>query len=102
MSELRNILKRSNQNSLILGDELCSGTESISAISIVSSGVISLSKKRSNFIFATHLHDLGKIKQIQELENVSMFHLKVKYDPETRELIYDRNLTLVAVKRYMV
>ena len=34
MSELRTILKYSNENSIILGDELCSGTESTSALSI--------------------------------------------------------------------
>ena len=32
MIELRNILKRSNKFSLILGDEICNGTESISGI----------------------------------------------------------------------
>ena len=32
MCELRTILKNSNENSLILGDELCSGTESSSAL----------------------------------------------------------------------
>jgi len=36
MSELRSILLRANKKSLVLGDELCSGTENISAISIVS------------------------------------------------------------------
>ena len=34
MSELRTILNNSDENSLILGDELCSGTETNSAISI--------------------------------------------------------------------
>ena len=33
MSELRGILKRSDKNSLVLGDELCSGTETTSALS---------------------------------------------------------------------
>ena len=35
MSELSTILKMSDENSLILGDELCSGTESDSALSIL-------------------------------------------------------------------
>ena len=34
MGELRGILKRANGNSLVLGDELCSGTENTSAQSI--------------------------------------------------------------------
>ena len=92
MGELRSILFRSNQNSLVLGDELCSGTESISAQSIFASSVISLVKKNACFIFATHLHELTKLDQIRNLDGVEMFHLKVKYDLETKKLIYDRKL----------
>ena len=48
MLELRNdILVRSDEHSLILGDELCKGTESLSALSIVSSGIETLTKKIS-------------------------------------------------------
>jgi len=92
MLELRNILKRSNSNSLILGDELCSGTESISALSIFAASVKYLSKINSSFIFATHLHELTKMEQVSKLSNVGMFHLKVIYDKETKELIYNRKL----------
>ena len=35
MQELKSILNRSDDHSLVLGDELCSGTESISALSIL-------------------------------------------------------------------
>ena len=92
MSELRSILKRCNHYSLILGDELCSGTESISALSIFSSSVITLSECNSHFVFATHLHELCKIPKIMSLEKVKMFHLKVILNEETKELIYDRKL----------
>ena len=92
MSELRSILKRSDNKSLVLGDELCSGTENISALSIFSSSVIKLSERKTNFVFATHLHDLCKIPQIMSLKNVNMFHLKVIFNEETKELIYDRKL----------
>jgi len=92
MSELRSILKRSNENSIVLGDELCSGTESVSAQSIFASSVIRLSSKKVNFIFATHLHELYKINLIRELINVQSFYLKVIFDPETKKLIYDRKL----------
>ena len=92
MSELRSILKRANNKSLVLGDELCSGTENISALSIFSSSVITLDKRNTNFIFATHLHDLCKIPQINSLKSIKMFHLKVIFDEKTGELIYDRKL----------
>ena len=93
MSELRSILKRATKNSLVLGDELCSGTESISALSIFSASVIQLNKNNTNFIFATHLHELCKIPQVMEIENVKMYHLKVIFEKDSGKLIYDRKLT---------
>ena len=92
MSELRSILKRSCSNSIVLGDELCSGTESISALSIFSSSVVKLNEKKTTFIFATHLHELCKIKQVTELDTIRFSHLKVIFDEITGELIYDRKL----------
>ena len=92
MSELRNILKRSDQYSLVLGDELCSGTESISALSIVTSGVITLCKRESSFIFATHLHTLSKMKEIDALNTVKQYHLKVEFDKDNHKLVYNRKL----------
>jgi len=92
MGELRSILKRANNKSLVLGDELCSGTENISALSIFSSSVVNLDKRQTNFIFATHLHDLCKIPQVTELKTIKMFHLKVIFNETTGELIYDRKL----------
>lgn len=92
MSELRSILKRSNQNSLILGDELCSGTESISAVSIVAAGIITLSEKRSSYVFATHLHGLAQMERIKSLENLHIYHVKVFYDNALKTLVYDRKL----------
>jgi DNA mismatch repair protein MutS len=92
MSELRSILKRTCSNSIVLGDELCSGTESISALSIFSSSVVKLNEKKTTFIFATHLHELCKIKQVTNLDTIRFAHLKVVFDEETGELIYDRKL----------
>ena len=92
MSELRSILNRSDKNSIVLGDELCSGTESVSAQSIFAASVIKLAKKNINFVFATHLHELYKMSDIKELDNVKSYHLKVIFEEETKKLIYDRKL----------
>jgi len=92
MAELRSILKRANKNSLVLGDEICHGTETVSAVSIVASAILHLSDRNSSFIFATHLHQLNDIEEIQDLKNVSSYHLKVHYEIDTGELVYDRNL----------
>ena len=65
MSELRTILRLADQDSLILGDELCSGTESISAQSIFVAGIKQLCTKKSSFIFATHLHEIVNYDEIK-------------------------------------
>jgi DNA mismatch repair protein MutS len=92
MSELRTILKLSNCNSLILGDELCSGTESISAKSIFVAGVQSLIQKKSSFIFATHLHEIIDYDEIKNSSSLSLKHMAVIYDREKDKLIYNRKL----------
>jgi DNA mismatch repair protein MutS len=92
MSELRTILRLADNNSLVLGDELCSGTESISAVSIFVTGVQSLAKKGCSFIFATHLHEIIRYEEITSLHNVGMKHMSVIYDKEKDCLIYNRKL----------
>ena len=92
MLELREILKTANSYSLVLGDELCSGTESVSATALVASGILWLSQRNVSFIFATHLHGLNDIKELQELKSLKVWHLKVHYDASKDLLIYDRRL----------
>ena len=91
MSELRGILNRANNQSLVLGDEICHGTETNSAIAIVAASLIKLSGIRSSFIFATHLHQLTEIDQVQALDNVHMKHLSVQSEGDG-QLVYDRLL----------
>ena len=92
MSELRTILKLSTKNSLILGDELCSGTESDSARSIFVAGLENLHHKEASFIFATHFHEITHYDEIKELERLIMCHMTVLYDKSDNKLIYDRKL----------
>jgi DNA mismatch repair protein MutS len=92
MLELREILKKADEYSLVLGDELCSGTESVSATALVAAGIIWLHNKKSSFIFATHYHGLNDITKIKDLENLKIYHLKVHYDAVKDLLVYDRNL----------
>jgi len=92
MSELRIILKMADQNSLVLGDELCSGTELESALSIFVSGLMHLSTKNSCFIFATHFHEVVDYEEIQSIDTIATKHMSVKYDREEDCLIYDRKL----------
>lgn len=92
MSELRTILRLADPYSLVLGDELCSGTESISAVSIFVAGIQTLHQKNCSFIFATHLHEIVDYDEITSLHNVGCKHMSVIYDKEKDLLIYDRKL----------
>lgn len=92
MSELRTILRLADKNSLVLGDELCSGTESTSATSIFVSGIQHLNKTNCSFIFATHLHEILEYDEIINLENVHIKHMSVIYNKESGCLEYDRKL----------
>ena len=92
MSELRIILKMANEHSLILGDEVCSGTETESALSIFVTALQELHNKQSSFIFATHFHEIATYDEITELTRMNMKHLSVYYDRELDCLVYDRKL----------
>jgi DNA mismatch repair protein MutS len=92
MSELRIILKMADEKSLILGDELCSGTEMESALSIFVSGLQRLHSKQSSFIFATHFHEIVDYEEIKELSGLAMKHMEVSYNRELDALVYDRKL----------
>jgi len=90
MVELNNIIKRADNRTLIIGDEICRGTEQISGNIIVASTIIKLLKENSNFIFATHLHDIMELDIIKKQNKLKAYHLTVKY--ENGKLIYDREL----------
>jgi DNA mismatch repair protein MutS len=92
MSELRLILKMADKDSLILGDELCSGTEMESALSIFVAGLMDLHEKRSTFIFATHFHEIIRYDEVKDLTRLHMKHMTVFYDREQDCLVYDRKL----------
>ena len=92
MSELNVILKECDENSLILGDELCSGTEMESAKAIFLSGIQTIHENKSSFMFATHLHEIANYSEIENMDRLSMKHMTVQYDREKDILIYDRKL----------
>jgi DNA mismatch repair protein MutS len=92
MSELRMILKMADSNSLILGDELCSGTETESALSIFMAGLMDLHSKRASFIFATHFHEILGYDEMKDLRRIIVQHLAVHYDRQLDALVYDRKL----------
>ena len=91
MNELRYILKNSNNNTLVIGDEICRGTEYLSANAIVGASILKLINNKVKFLFATHLHDLTSIDSINNLTSIKLFHLSVEKNGD--ELIFNRKLT---------
>jgi DNA mismatch repair protein MutS len=92
MAELRGILIRADNRTLVLGDEICHGTETKSAVSIVTASIIELAERQSSFVFATHLHQLSEMSEIESLQRVRQYHLTMTRDPATGDIIYDRQL----------
>ena len=95
MSELRVILREADSRSLILGDELCSGTEMESALSIFVASLEHLVSVNSSFLFATHFHEIVYYSEIEKMikeGGISLKHLTVHYDAESGKLVYDRRL----------
>lgn len=93
MLELKNIFNRANKRSIILGDEISHSTETMSGVSIVASAILKLAKLQSLFLFATHLHQLPELEEIQKLKNVICLHLSVMYKDDEDKLIFDRKLS---------
>jgi DNA mismatch repair protein MutS len=94
MSELRVILRMADEHTLVLGDELCSGTEMDSAISIFVAGLQHLYRTGASFIFATHLHEITGYSEIREMSaaRLRLAHMRVFYDKARDTLVYDRKL----------
>ena len=92
MLELKNIFNRCSVRSLVLGDEISHGTETLSGVAIVASAIKKLSDVRCLFLFATHLHQLSTMQEIRVLKNVVDLHLSVEYDEEKDALVFNRVL----------
>ena len=89
--ELKAVLKRSGNKTLVLADEVCNGTEHKSALIIVAAMIKMLINTSTSFISATHLHKLTEIKTITELNKLKINHIEVSYDDDNN-IRYDRKL----------
>ena len=94
MTELRNILRNATPNTLVLGDELCRGTESISGTSLTIATIEHLISTKTSFIFSTHMHHLPSHPNISKLseKELRLCHLSTYYDETIGDLVYDRKL----------
>lgn len=96
MTELRTIINHASSSSLVIGDEVCRGTEETSALAIVAATINMFKEKGINFIFTSHLHRLTKI-----ITDVSFYHLSVVVESNKNNnkningsnIVYTRKLT---------
>ncbi len=92
MNELKQITNRGDQNSLVLIDELCKGTEHRSATGITASSIDYFTKKlKIKFILTTHNHKIFEIDEVKKCTNIEIKHLKISFG-QNGEIIYDRRL----------
>lgn len=96
MTELRTILRNKDGNTLVLGDELCRGTETMSGTGLTVATILSLLEAKTSFIFSTHMHHLPKLDQIKDIPSgkLEICHLTASYDELTKTLVYDRQLRI--------
>lgn len=87
-SELLRILKTSTNRSMVLGDELCSGTEQYGAEAIVASSILTLLKRNVSFVFATHWHRLRDLPDLRSHPSLVWNHLRVDCDENGRMIMY--------------
>lgn len=94
ISELRTILRQANSTTLVIGDEICAGTETNSGTAITVGMIATLIDKESTFIFATHMHELIDLSYIKNLprEKLNISHLAIEFDTSLKTLIYDRKI----------
>lgn len=93
MSELRTIHRNADNRSLVLGDELCRGTETQSGSAIAVKAIKELVGRKSSFIFATHMHHIATDQDITLLgDKLRICHLVIKYDQDTKSLVFDRKI----------
>nr|YP_010690088.1 MutS-like protein [Eleutherobia rubra]WBU12853.1 MutS-like protein [Eleutherobia rubra] len=87
MRDLSTILKLANYNSLILGDEICHGTEVSSGTAILAATIERLTAAQTSFVLSTHLHQVCSLID----SPARYYHLSV-IQQENLGLIYERKL----------
>jgi DNA mismatch repair protein MutS len=90
MIGLRKILSCCSEDTLVLSDELCKGTEEFSAQAIVTSTILRMVKNNTKFFFTSHLHGIASIDSIKNESKVKIFHLSVSFKESL--IIFERKL----------
>ena len=87
VNELKVILEAADEYTLVLGDELCAGTEHESAVAIVAASLRHMCDMGTSSMFATHLHGLKEVNELRGDDSIQEKHMKVTHDEEQDVLI---------------
>lgn len=93
MAELKGIIKKADKNTLVIGDEICKGTDGESGGGIVAASIVHLCNGGVPFIFATHLHNIMKLSEIKDIigkKELNVGHMEVIRKSD--KLVYNRVL----------
>ena len=90
MTELKSIVHYADSKSIVLGDEVCKGTEDVSALAIVATSIEWLLSQRVKFIFATHLHKLPSM--IAHQDRLIVQHMAVHCDDKNGDITFTRKI----------
>ena len=90
MLDVKDMIVNNGPKNLCLADELCSGTGTLDAISLVAATVDQLSKEGSSFIFTTHLHQLSDVLKDDFQGTLQIKHMSSKIDKG--EFVHERLL----------
>lgn len=90
LNELKHILNSCNENTIILCDELTSGTETYSATGLMASTLLACIHHHTKFVFTTHLHTLNSVSDIVKNKHVQIVHFAVSV--ENNKILYNRKL----------
>lgn len=88
IQELSQILRSADKHTFIMADELCSGTENVSANVIVLSTLNLLYNKKSHYLFTTHLHKLKDHPSLRDYESLHLYDMPIERDPSKPNIIY--------------
>ena len=90
MVGLRKILSYTSSSTLCLADEMCKGTESASAVSLVTATIMELIKTDTKFFFTSHLHGIPDIDCIKSETKLRICHLSM--DITDNNIVFNRKI----------
>jgi DNA mismatch repair protein MutS len=98
VKDIRNIISNATNQSLVLADEICSSTETVSGISIIGATIKSISDIGCKYIVSSHLSELLELNVVKDYikqEKCTVFHLSISKGPDhaNPSIVFNRKLT---------